>query len=233
MSRLRVENLEKKMSDTFTLTCPKFMLEGGDCGAVIGANGSGKSTFLRLLAGLYTRHGGSIELELNQKPIPRENWRHYISYLPENFNLPTKDKIEESLSYFLQLGGVNHTAARKKISDFFEQWNLTSFLNCNGNALSVGTLQQMKIALVLLKPAELYIFDEPFESLDPETRMQAWKQIQTVLEDGSMTVLSVFEAQSLRNMQPNHILRFENGISIFDEENTKATNETSLADCTP
>lgn len=159
---LEIKNLNKSYGKKQALTDVNLNLERGRIVGLLGPNGSGKTTMIKLINGLLTPNSGSITVDGNA--IGKES-RIAVSYLPDKTYLPDWIKVNDIIKMF---------------SDFYENFDpakamdMLSKLNINGNerlkTLSKGTKEKVQLILVMSRNAKLYLLDEPIGGVDPAAR---------------------------------------------------------------
>lgn len=159
---LRAENLTKKYLNKTAIDSINLLVEKGNIVGLLGPNGSGKTTFLKMTAGLLTKTSGTIEI--SGIPVGRET-KAFASYLPDKEFLYKWMKIKDALSYY---------------EDFFTDFDkdkslkLLKFMNLEENmkvsSLSKGMTEKLQLTLCLSRKAKLYLLDEPLGGVDPVTR---------------------------------------------------------------
>ena len=172
----------KVFDDKEILSDVSFKINKGKIIGLLGKNGVGKSTIIKLLNGLLTPTSGEI---LINDLAPGVESKKIISYLPERTYLDKTMKVDEILKYFsLFYDDFNLPKAKKLLSD----------LNLNGtdnlNKMSKGMLEKLQLALVMSRDADLYVLDEPLGGVDPATRDYILDTILTNFKDGSSILIS-------------------------------------------
>lgn len=136
--------------------------------ALVGPNGAGKSTFLRALATLHPVESGSIILD-----TPAQDRRAILDnliFLPQNFASYPDMTGQEVLEYYLQLRGAGRKQARSVATAWLEAVGLVQARNARTGTYSQGMLQRLGFAYAMQVDVRLYLLDEPFAGVDPETR---------------------------------------------------------------
>lgn len=159
---LKCENLTKEYNGLIALNNINLTIEGGKIIGLLGPNGSGKTTFIKLINGLLTPTSGSILINGNK---PGVETKKIVSYLPDNNFLNSWMTAEQIIDYF---------------SDFYEDFrpNLAyEMLDKLGvsksvklKTLSKGNKEKVCLILVMSRNALLYVLDEPIAAVDPATR---------------------------------------------------------------
>lgn len=158
---LAVERGGRRVVDGLSLR-----LEPGDVYALLGGNGSGKSTTLSTILGLLPRAAGTLLVQGRDPAREPDAVRRAIAYLPENVALYEHLTARENIEYFLALADVQRSAA--EIGEAFEAVRLDpSAWDRRTSGFSKGMRQKTAIALAMLRGAPLLLLDEPTSGLDP------------------------------------------------------------------
>lgn len=163
MSILECKNLSKAYKkgafvlDGLNLTVPKGRIVG-----LLGPNGCGKSTLIKIITGLLQPNGG--EVLVDGKPIGEET-KAIVSYLPERTYFNAWMRVSELIAYFNEFyADFDPNRARKLLSD------LGIDTNAKLKSLSKGTKEKVQLILVMSRKAKLYLLDEPIAGVDPAAR---------------------------------------------------------------
>lgn len=138
--------------------------------ALVGSNGSGKSTLLRAIVGLHPLHRGTIRFKGldNQKDLGK--FRRSLVYMPQNFTAFHELTGREFMHYVLRLRGAARDIIAKSTEDWLNCVGLTDAADQRTSCYSQGMLQKLGFACTLQVDVGLYVLDEPFAGVDPETR---------------------------------------------------------------
>jgi ABC-2 type transport system ATP-binding protein len=143
----------------FHLDIPRGSIYG-----LLGPNGSGKTTTIRMIMGILVPDEGSVGL-LGSKPDQRN--RQKVGYLPEERGVYKKMKVLEQLEFLGEIRGMPRREARKKAAGWLERLGLESWNEKKIEDLSKGMQQKVQFIGTILHDPELLILDEPFSGLDP------------------------------------------------------------------
>ena len=135
-----------------------FEVQRGEVFGFLGSNGSGKTTTLRALLGLYEPAGG--QLLLNGQPYTVTS-EVRLGYLPEERGLYKKEKVLDVMVYFGRLKGMSKQAARDFSLQFLERVQLADKANARLDKLSGGQQQKVQLGVTIMGDPELLILDEP------------------------------------------------------------------------
>lgn len=161
-----------------------FTVKKGEVFGLLGSNGSGKTTTIRTLLGLYQATGG--KLLINGKPFsPEDNIR--IGYLPEERGLYKKESVIDTMVYFARIKGVEHP--KEWSIDFLKRVNLEDHAKTRIDKLSQGMQQKVQLGITVMNDPELLILDEPTKGFDPVNRKILMEIIEELHAKGSTVIL--------------------------------------------
>lgn len=159
---LRVNRIVKSYGKKFRLDVENLTLESPSVITLLGPNGSGKTTFLKILLGLVNPQKG--EIEYNGKSITDDfTFKNDLSYMPQTAIYPENLKVKEIIEITKAL--KNHTIDYDY--DLYEQYKIDEILESNFSSLSQGTKQKIAASIVFMFKSPVIILDEPTAGLDP------------------------------------------------------------------
>lgn len=144
-----------------------FEIHPGEVFAFLGANGSGKTSTIRALLGLYEATAGTLHINGRQYTA---NDARSVGYLPEERGLYTRVSAIDNLTYFGEMKGMSRAEARKIGLDFLREVGLEDKANLKLKKLSGGQQQKVQLGVAVMGDPELLILDEPTKGLDPVNR---------------------------------------------------------------
>jgi ABC-2 type transport system ATP-binding protein len=144
-----------------------FTVAPGEIFGFLGSNGSGKTTTIRALLGLYEPTAGSLLIN-GQVFSPKHS--KTLGYLPEERGLYKKEPVIDVMTYFGQLKGISRSDARKWSLDYLERVDLADHAKSKLDKLSGGQQQKVQLGVTIMSSPELLILDEPTKGFDPVNR---------------------------------------------------------------
>ena len=160
----------------------------GELTALVGPDGAGKTTLMRLAAGLMTVDSGEIDvLGIDVARNPQEV-QDRIGYMPQKFGLYEDLTVQENLDLYADLHGVTAQARRERYPRLMEMTALGPFTGRLAGKLSGGMKQKLGLACALVRAPELLLLDEPTVGVDPLSRRELWKIILQLVSTQELTV---------------------------------------------
>lgn len=210
---LELQNIEKNFGDNKVLTGISFKAEGGKAFGLLGRNGAGKTTSIRILMNVFPANNG--EVLIDGKPIDYDKVR--IGYLPEERGLYPKKVIIDQLTYFAELKGMSKKSAIKAIDNWLEVLGMTEYRNKRLDTLSKGNQQKIQLITALAHDPDIIILDEPFSGLDPVNAMLLKNVVKEQIGKGKIVLFS--------SHQMSYIEEFCDSIAILNNGKVAITGE--------
>lgn len=161
---IKVQNFTKYFGQKLAVDDLSFEVEKGSVFALIGANGSGKTTTIRCLLGIYKASSGSLTINGRIFSPDRAN---ELGYLPEERGLYLNSSVMDVMTYFGELKGVQRSEAKKRTVDFLQSVGLAEMKDRKIKTLSSGQQQKIQMGVAVINKPNLLILDEPTKGLDP------------------------------------------------------------------
>ncbi len=179
---VQVDGLTRRFGDLAAVDGISFTVQRGEMFGLIGPDGAGKTTTLRVLLGLLAPHGGTVRT-CGLEPL-KEGARlsEKIGYLSQRFTLYGDLSVDENISFFASIHGVKGWKTRR--DELLELLRMTPFRKRLADRLSGGMKQKLALACTLIHTPELLILDEPTTGVDPVSRRDFWKILAHLQRDG-------------------------------------------------
>lgn len=201
---LNFRNIEKSFDEKKVLTGISFQAEGGKAFGLLGRNGAGKTTSIRILMNVFPADQGRVLI--NGAPI--DYTKVSIGYLPEERGLYPKKLIIDQLVYFAELKGLSHKEAVKAVDYCLERLGMKEYRNKRLDTLSKGNQQKIQLVTALAHDPDIIILDEPFSGLDPVNAMLLKDVVKEEIGRGKIVLFS--------SHQMNYIEEFCDSIAILN-----------------
>ena len=221
---LKTIGLTKKSGSKTAVNDLNITLSNGVYG-LLGANGAGKTTFMRLLCNIQNPTSGKVLLNGKNIVGLGEQYRNLLGYLPQNFGYYPDFTALDFLLYVAALKGLNERTARKKSKDLLEAVALSAESNHKIKTFSGGMKQRLGIAQAMLNDPRILILDEPTAGLDPKESVRFRNLISAFSKD-RIVILSThivsdveFIAEEIVMMKSGQIVHFGKPQEITSEIN--------------
>ena len=201
---LELKNIEKSFGEKKVLTGVSFKAEGGKAFGLLGRNGAGKTTSIRILMDVFPANSG--EVLIDGQPIDYN--KIGIGYLPEERGLYPKKIIIDQLTYFAELKGMSRKDAVKSIDYWLGRLGMTEYRNKKLETLSKGNQQKIQLITALAHNPDIIILDEPFSGLDPVNAMLLKDVVKEQIAKGKIVLFS--------SHQMSYIEEFCDSIAILN-----------------
>ena len=201
---LELKNINKSFGEKEVLKGVSFKAEGGKAFGLLGRNGAGKTTSIRILMDVFPANRG--EVLIDGKPIDYN--KVGIGYLPEERGLYPKKLIIDQLVYFAELKGMSAKDAVKAVDYWLSRLGMTEYRNKRLDTLSKGNQQKIQLITALAHDPDIVILDEPFSGLDPVNAMLLKDVVKEQIAKGKIVLFS--------SHQMSYIEEFCDSIAIIN-----------------
>ncbi len=196
---IQLENVTKRYDDTIVVDHLNLQIDSGEIVGIIGHNGAGKSTTLKMIAGLVEPTAGHVQVMGHDMQKESIKVKQRIGYLPEESSLYEAMTARQYLLFFSELYQMPRRKARERIDQLLDSLGLADKDKLTGE-FSKGMKRKTAIARTLLHDPELLILDEPNSGLDPLTSFFIINYLKTLRHEGKTIILSahnLFHVESI------------------------------------
>lgn len=194
MSIIEIKSVTKKFGggrgkgELIAVDDVSLKIEKGEMFALVGPDGSGKTTLIRMLCGITVPTFGEMHVAGFDVVKQTEEVRKRIGYLSQKFSLYGDLTIDENVEFFAEIHGVyDYTQRRNELLEFTR---LTPFRKRLADKLSGGMKQKLALACTLIHTPEVILLDEPTTGVDPVSRRDFWKVLSGLLKTGITIIMS-------------------------------------------
>jgi ABC-2 type transport system ATP-binding protein len=187
---LELDTVTKKYASVVAVRDLSITVEPGEMFGLIGPDGAGKTTTIRLLCGLLKPDAGQVRV-LGRDPVRQHlQVTHDIGYLSQRFSLYGDLSIDENIAFFAEIHGLNmrEPAIRERRERLLDLTQLARFRGRLAEQLSGGMKQKLALACTLVHEPQVILLDEPTTGVDPVSRREFWKLLSEFLAQG-ITIL--------------------------------------------
>jgi ABC-2 type transport system ATP-binding protein len=189
MALLEATGLHKRFGALAAVDGVSLAVEPGEAYGLVGPDGAGKTTTLRLLVGALRLDAGQVRVIGRDIVHEAEAARALLGYLPQRFSLYGDLTVYENLAFFGSVRGVQRAAMAERARELLGFVGLTGFEDRLAGALSGGMKQKLGLACALIHRPQLLLLDEPTAGVDPVTRQDFWQLIIRLLGEGAGVVV--------------------------------------------
>jgi ABC-2 type transport system ATP-binding protein len=166
-----------------------FCVQSQNIFGLVGSDGAGKSSVLRLVAGMIKPSKGEIYIDGMESSKWRRKIKNLIGYMPQRFGLYPDLTVQENMDFFMDVFGIPRAERKKRREKYLGFSNLSPFVDRLAGNLSGGMKQKLGLACVLAHEPKLLILDEPTNGVDPVSRSEFWDILLNMRQSG-MTILA-------------------------------------------
>lgn len=215
---LKLEKIRKSFKNNLVLKDVSFTVDTGEVVGLVGLNGSGKSTIIRIISGLIIQDNGTIENDFKNIGVLLEGSRNIYHFLT----------VRENIKYFSILNNIDDAYVENFMNKYITLFGLEDKLDEEVGNLSRGMIQKVSIMILLAQNPDIIIMDEPTLGLDIISTIQIREIIQDIVEEKNKTVLIVSHDTKLLDSVADRILFLKDGKieADIETENLKLNKDS-------
>jgi ABC-2 type transport system ATP-binding protein len=187
---IQAEDLTRRFDHTVALDDLNLTITRGEIFGLIGPDGAGKTTALRILAGVMKPTSGIARVLGFDAGRQAEKLRHRLGYMAQRFSLYTDLTVWENLTFFADVHGVRGSDRAGRLTALLEFARLEEFRGRRAGALSGGMQKKLALACALIHRPEIVLLDEPTTGVDPISRREFWDLLAGLHVQGVTIVVS-------------------------------------------
>ena len=197
---LETEDVVKQYANHLALDKVSIQVPKGEIFGLLGPNGAGKTTLIRVINRITAPDSGVVRF--NGRDLqPEDIYR--IGYLPEERGLYKKMKVGEQAIYLAQLKGLSYAEAKRRLTEWFEKFDIMPWWNKKLEELSKGMQQKVQFIITVIHEPALLIFDEPFSGFDPVNAERLKQEILELKDKGHTIIFSTHNMASVEEICDN------------------------------
>lgn len=226
---IKVKNLTKKYTDLIALNNVSFSLYKGEIIGLIGTNGAGKSTTVKILSGLLDYDSGEVSImDIDVKKNPTDVKR-IIGYVPESPNLFNSLSVLEYFNFIGEIRSIDKDLLQKRINNFAKFFSFEEYMNESIGILSKGNKQKVLITSALLHNPDIIYFDEPLNGLDANS-IFAFQDLVAYLKEQNKIILYCSHLLNTIEKISTRIIYLDKGIIKIDKPTNELKNSENYTD---
>ena len=185
---VQLDHVSKSFGEIEAVNQVSFQVGEGSIVGLVGSDGAGKSTVLRMIATMVEPSSGTIQIHGIDAASQRSRVKPLIGYMPQRFGLYLDLTVGENIDFFMDVFGIVGAEREKRTQRYLGFSNLLPFIGRLAGALSGGMRQKLGLACVLVHEPKVLILDEPTNGVDPISRQEFWDILGRMRQEG-MTIL--------------------------------------------
>ncbi|UVT16168.1 MAG: ABC transporter ATP-binding protein [Nitrospira sp.] len=189
-SIIAITALTKRFSGITAVDRLTFEVQAGEIFGLVGPDGAGKTTALRMLAGVLTPDGGSATVAGADIVHDPEAAKARLSYMPQRFGLYEDLTVEENIRFYADVFGVSRPERVERSQRLLDAAGMSPFTNRLAGTLSGGMKQKLGLVCALIHRPHVILLDEPTNGVDPVSRRDFWRILYSLLAEGIGIVMS-------------------------------------------
>ncbi|MDR0646307.1 MAG: ABC transporter ATP-binding protein [Elusimicrobiota bacterium] len=202
----KISGLAKKMGASYALNNISTLFEAGQVHGIIGPDGSGKTTLMRIIAGLLHPDAGSVEYKTAGKILSTKETKNYIAYFPQEPSLYPDLSCAEHLEFFRDLYNLGKNDFEIRSAELLNATNMLSFASRPAGKLSGGMYKKLGLMCVLLNRPKLLLLDEATVGVDPISRQQLWDLVYRFAGRDTTVIINTSYMDEARRCAKVHVL---------------------------
>ncbi len=223
---IKIDNLKRAYDDFVAVDDVSFSIEKGEIVGLLGHNGAGKTTIMKMLSGYLEPSAGQIEIDGLNIATQRSAVQRHIGYLPEALPIYPEMSVADYLDYVAKIKRLTNNEAREEIRRAISATNIKEKLLAPISTLSRGYKQRVGVAQAIIGRPKLLILDEPTNGLDPTQTQQMRELIKEIAVDATV-ILSTHIMQEVDALC-DRVLIMRAGKMAIDAKLDELRNSHSL-----
>lgn len=187
---IHITGLKKKFGGILAIDDLNFDVQEGEMLGLIGPDGAGKTTTLRILCGLLIADQGECLVGGKNVPSQLSAVRQFVGYMPQRFSLYPDLTVAENLRFFADLFQVSKVERETRMKRLLEFNRLSPFSNRRAAALSGGMKQKLALSCTLIHTPKILLLDEPTTGVDPVSRREFWDILKELCSSGATILVT-------------------------------------------
>ena len=186
---IEVAGLTRRFPGVDAVNGLSFQVRSGEIFGLVGPDGAGKTTTMRILAGVLTPDDGTARVAGFDVKRSPEDLKHHISYMPQRFGLYEDLTMDENIRFYADLFGVGRAEREDQAARLLAASGMTEFRSRLAGKLSGGMKQKLGLVCALIHKPRVILLDEPTNGVDPVSRREFWRILYSLLSEG-ITILT-------------------------------------------
>jgi ABC-2 type transport system ATP-binding protein len=187
---ITVTQLSKRFKEVVAVDGLSFSVARGEIFGLIGPDGGGKTTTLRILSGIMKPGGGQVTVLGRNIPGEAEGIKEHIGYMCQKFSLYVDLTVEENIRFFAEIFRIEKSVLETRLEPLLKMTRLAPFKDRLAGDLSGGMKQKLALICTLIHRPEILFLDEPTTGVDPVSRREFWEILQQIHTEGVTIIVT-------------------------------------------
>ncbi|MGA2167998.1 MAG: ABC transporter ATP-binding protein [Terracidiphilus sp.] len=183
-SAIKAEGLTKSFPGVRAVEALSFDVRAGEIFGLVGPDGAGKTTTLRMLAGVMPPDAGKATVAAFDVVRDPEGAKHALSYMPQRFGLYDDLTVDENIRFYADLFGVRRAEREERSTELLKAAGMSEFRKRLAGKLSGGMKQKLGLVCALIHRPKVILLDEPTTGVDPISRRDFWRILYELIAEG-------------------------------------------------
>ena len=214
MPTVSVAHISKRFGNIEAVKDVSFEVNPGEIFGLLGPNGSGKTTTIRIILDIYRQDSGSVSILNGPMSEAKKN---HVGYLPEERGLYQDVQVERCLSYLATLKGMTLDQIAAKLPGYLEKFALTEYKKKKMKELSKGMQQKAQLIATLIHDPQVLIIDEPFSALDPVNTQLVKDILREQREAGKTIIMSTHQMNQVETLCDRIVLIDKGQVLLYGD----------------
>ena len=184
MDAIKTDNLTKRFGDLTAVDCLNLTVAKGELFGLIGSDGAGKTTIMRMLTGIMDPSSGSASVMGRHTVREAETIKEEIGYMSQRFGLYPDLTVLENIHFYADIYGLARKGREERIDRLLSFSSLAPFRRRQAGKLSGGMKQKLGLVCALIHTPQVLFLDEPTNGVDPVSRREFWRILHQLLKEG-------------------------------------------------
>lgn len=233
---IEARDLTRRFGDFTAVDQVNFQIRRGEIYGFIGPNGCGKTTTMKMLAGLLAPTGGTARIFGEAVKAGSTKWRRRLGYMSQLFSLYSELTVEQNLNMHGRLFDLHRRELAARVDDLTAALKLTAHMDQPASDLPVGIRQRLSLAVAIIHRPELLILDEPTSGVDPLARDKLWEVFRQLSDERGTTIFvsthylgEAERCDRVALMNDGRLLTADTPQSLLESKRTKSLEEAFVA----
>lgn len=187
---IEVHELTRSFPGVLAVDRLSFSVRKGEIFGLVGPDGAGKTTTMRMLAGVMAPDSGDVTVAGFNIKTSAESARHKLSYMPQRFGLYEELTVDENIKFYAKLFGVKPAERDENAARLLVAAGMSEFRGRQAGKLSGGMKQKLGLVCALTHTPDVILLDEPTNGVDPVSRRDFWRILYSLLGQGVTILLT-------------------------------------------